>query len=314
MIAPEIPTANPDITPADLSKEAIRIGTLVPAAKAPEYIPQILPYRFESFQLTFWRRIPEGLDLKELADRVRGVLADTGIVISSLGIFGNPLDHLEEDELTREGFRQCIDHAHLFGTNIVAGFAGRLRDKPVPESIDRYKEVFGDLGRRAADKGVKLAFENCPMGGDWQRGDFNIAFNPDAWELMFDALPMENIGLEWEPCHQMTQLIEPMPQLRKWTPKIFHVHGKDATVMWDVIKTHGFAGKEQGIFHRTPGFGDSNWVDIISELRRHGFSGSIDIEGWHDPVYRDDLEITGQVYALKYLKWCRGGRTLPPVE
>ena len=58
---------------------------------------------------------------------------------------------------------------------------------------------------------------------------------------------------------------------------------------------------------RTPGFGDSNWTDIISELRLAGYSGAIDIEGWHDPVYRDALEMTGQVHALNYLKNCRGG-------
>jgi len=42
-------------------------------------------------------------------------------------------------------------------------------------------------------------------------------------------------------------------------------------------------------------------------LRLAGYKGAIDIEGWHDPVYRDALEITGQVRALEYLKQCRGG-------
>jgi sugar phosphate isomerase/epimerase len=60
------------------------------------------------------------------------------------------------------------------------------------------------------------------------------------------------------------------------------------------------------VYHRTPGFGDSDWVAIISDLRAAGFRGSIDIEGWHDPVMRGELEMTGQVAALKYLKRCRG--------
>ena len=58
---------------------------------------------------------------------------------------------------------------------------------------------------------------------------------------------------------------------------------------------------------RTPGFGDTDWTRVISELRLAGYAGTIDIEGWHDPVYRDDLEMTGQVRALEYLKECRGG-------
>ena len=170
-----------------------------------------------------------------------------------------------------------------------------------------YKKVFTELAERAKDKGVRIAFENCSMGGNWQSGDYNIAHTPAAWELMFDAVPMDNIGLQWEPCHQMVKLIDPIPQLRQWMSKIFHIHGKDATILWDVIKTHGITGPIKFAFHRTPGFGDSNWTDIISELRMGGFKGSIDIEGWHDPVYSGELEMTGQVRGLNYLKQCRGG-------
>ncbi|WP_246131991.1 hypothetical protein [Paenibacillus hemerocallicola] len=59
------------------------------------------------------------------------------------------------------------------------------------------------------------------------------------------------------------------------------------------------------------GFGDSNWTDIISILRQGGYEGSIDIEGSHDPVYKNELEMTGQVHALHYLKRCRGGDFVP---
>ena len=120
-------------------------------------------------------------------------------------------------------------------------------------SLPRFKEVWGELARRAADKGVRLAFENCAMDGNWASGDWNIAHNPDAWELMFNALPDDNLGLEWEPCHQLVYLIDPMPQIRKWAPKFFHVHGKDATVRWDVIREHGVFGKVPFVQMRTPG-------------------------------------------------------------
>ena len=59
---------------------------------------------------------------------------------------------------------------------------------------------------------------------------------------------------------------------------------------------------------RTPGFGDSNWTRRHQRAAARRLTGSIDIEGWHDPVYRDALEMTGQVRALNYLKECRGGR------
>ena len=82
--------------------------------------------------------------------------------------------------------------------------------------------------------------------------------------------------------------------------------------MWDVIRSTGIRGGEPYVHHRTPGFGDTNWSDVITILRTAGYKGSIDIEGWHDPVYRGDLEMTGQVRGLNYLKECRGGAEFAP--
>jgi len=293
--------------------EAIRIGTIANAGKGRDtahYIRQILPHGFESFSIMFWQTLG-GVDLKELAGQVNEALADSTAVVSSLGIFGNPLTNDARAKQAREGWRKCIDAAGLFGCDLVTGFAGRIVDRPIPDSMKRFKQVFGPLAKRAADKGVRLAFENCDMGGDWHRGGWNIAHNPTAWQMMFDAIPADNVGLQWEPAHQMVSLIDPLPQLRKWVRRIFHVHGKDATILWDVVREHGIHGPHAYVFHRTPGFGDCNWTDIISELRRGGFVGSIDIEGWHDPVYRGELEMTGQVHALNYLKRCRGAAFVP---
>ncbi len=303
----------------------IRIGTLVGCgAKAPSYIKQIQEHGFESYSLTFWQRIGD-CDLQQLADELKPVLAESGAVISSLGIFGNPLENEEIDLETRADWARLIDAADLFETDIVAGFTGRVRGKPIHESIPQFKEVFKPLADQAGGKGVRLAFENCDMGGTWYEGDWNIAHNPLAWELMFDAVKNDNMGLEWEPCHQMVSLIDPLPQLKEWVGRVFHVHGKDATIHWDVIKKYGIHSSVHAdpntdlpiqlapsfVEHRTPGFGDSNWTDIITELRRGGFKGSIDIEGWHDPIYRDELEMTGQVHALNYLKQSRGGNFVP---
>jgi len=305
----------------------IRIGTLVGAGmQAPEYIRQMLPHGFESFSLTFWQTC-ENIDFKMLAREVNAVLEGSDAVISSIAIFGNPLEKDAIDKETLKGWRKCIDNAHLFGCDIVAGFTGRIRGKRIDESMKAFKRVWTPLAKRAADKGVRIAFENCDMGGTWASGDWNIAHNPTAWQMMFDAVPSDSLGLEWEPCHQMVSLIDPMPQLREWAPRIFHVHGKDATIHWDVVRKYGVHSSMHGdialpgqiqtvppfAYHRTPGYGDSNWTDIISVLRQAGFQGSIDIEGWHDPVMCNELEMTGQVRALNYLKACRGDFVPNPV-
>jgi sugar phosphate isomerase/epimerase len=109
----------------------------------------------------------------------------------------------------------------------------------------------------------------------------------------------------------MLLLMDPIPQLRAWAKRLFHIHGKDATIDRALIAQYGLESGMPWGMHRTPGFGDSDWTRIIGDLMRFGFKGSIDIEGWHDPVYVEDLEMTGQVHALKYLKQCRGSVYVP---
>lgn len=288
----------------------IKIGTLVNGHNAVDTIRQIKKYGFETFAITFWQNALNH-DLEEIAKRVKEELQGTNITISSLGVYGNPLAEDEEGLATRESFIKLIKSAKFFDTDIVAGFAGGVTGQSIDKSMGKYKEVFSEIAKAAGDEGIKIAFENCPMGGNWNDVTMNIAINPTAWEMMFNELPLDNIGLQWEPCHQMLQFIDPIAQLRKWNDKIFNVHGKDATIAMDIVREKGILSEEQWGWHRTPGFGDTNWTDIISILRMNGYSGSIDIEGWHDPVYSGELEYTGQVHGLNYLKQCRGGDFIP---
>jgi sugar phosphate isomerase/epimerase len=294
----------------------IRIGTLVPAHdRTAEVIRQLLPHGFESFQVSFGRSVGAA-DVAGIAAAVRRVLGDwQGAAteppprVSAIGVYGNPLTSPE----TVLDWERLIDAAAEFGCDVVSGFAGRVPGRPVPESFGRFGEIFRPLAARAEDRGVRLAFENCPGFGTWETGDRNIAHAPRAWEAMFAEVTSPVVGLEWEPCHQLVCLVDPLPQLRRWAARIWHIHGKDATIHWDVIREHGIKGGVAYAHHRTPGFGDTNWTDLIGTLRLAGWRGSIDIEGFHDPVYRDALETTGQVAALGYLKACRGGPFVPNV-
>jgi sugar phosphate isomerase/epimerase len=294
--------------------DKLRIGTLTGGDTAGQMLPKLVELGFESFSLTYSENAHERFVAATAAD-VRRALDGRDAVISCLALFGNPLsDDADRRAWAIQGFERAIDSAHLFGTDLVTGFTGRIEGKSIPDCIQRYADIWGLLALRAKDRGVRLAFENCEMKGNWTSGDWNIAHYPAAWELMFAALPMDNIGLEWEPCHQMVQLIDPIPQLRQWVGRMFHIHGKDATIDWDVLRAYGTGGPKKYAWHRTPGFGDSDWTRIISILRAADYRGTIDIEGFHDPVYRGELEMTGQVAGLQYLKRCRGGDFVPNPE
>jgi sugar phosphate isomerase/epimerase len=282
------------------------IGTLVDAL-IPDpvgYMIDLIPDGYECFQLTFWQNIGT-TDLERLAHEIRSRLDPLGIPITTVGVYGNPLESDEEAEKTRESLRAVVQAAPLFGAPIVSCFTGRIRNAPIPESIPAYQKFFGPLADSALKSGTRLALENCAMGGTWRHGDWNMAHGPDAWELIFDALPHPNIGLEWETCHQMVNLIDPIAQLPHWIDRVFHVHGKCANVYPDVIKVHGIHGAKAMADHRFPGLGDADWTDVFRILNTHNYKGTIDIEGWHDPVFKDESELEGQCNALTYLKACR---------
>ena len=233
--------------------EQIKIGTCVPGQKVEEWLPGMLDAGFECFEVNFHMSY-EGYDLPKLAETVKRIVDGRPVNVATLGYYCNPIqnpDHFEN-------LKHVIDVAPLFGTDMVSTFAGAYNGRPVDEAMPKFKEVFTELCKRAADKGLRLVIENCPMGGTWQYAQENIAFNPRAWEMMFDAVPAENLGLEWEPGHQILQLIDPVEQLREWAPKVFHLHGKDGTVKKDVLRRYGVLGAMDFAPERTPGFGDAN--------------------------------------------------------
>ncbi|HIS55931.1 MAG TPA: sugar phosphate isomerase/epimerase [Candidatus Fimimorpha excrementavium] len=284
----------------------IKIGTCIPGDKVESWLPHFIKAGFETISINFHMTL-NGTDLVKLSQRVKEIIGDSGVEVTTLGLYCNPIQR----ESDKEALEYCLECAPLFGASTVSTFAGAYEGKPVPEAIPKFGEVFRDLTKKAADKNLNMAIENCTMGGTWDHATCNIGFNPRAWKLMFQEVPAENFGLEWEPTHQMVQLIDPVAQLREWVPKIVHMHGKDATIDWDGVRRYGVLGASEFVYHRTPGFGDTNWRDIFTILHQNGYEGDICIEGYHDPVYRDDWEMTGQLHALHYLKWCRGGDFTP---
>lgn len=287
--------------------EKILIGTCVPGQKADVWAPHLLKLGFEALAINFHMDY-EGTDLKEHGKRIRELAESHGAKINTLGYYCNPIQF----ESHKEGIIKALEHAKYYGANTVGTFAGAYEGKSMDESFAKFGEVFGELAKRAEDLGLRIAIENCPMGGHWDYATCNIAINEKAWERMFNLVSSDALGLEWEPGHQMIQLIDPIPVLRKWVKKVYHIHGKDASIDWHAVKTGGvLRNTDEYAPERTPGFGDTDWRIVISILRQNGFEGDIAVEGYHDPVYSGKLEMMAQKHALQYLKWCRGGDFIP---
>ena len=238
------------------------------------------------------------IDWKETSQQMAEIIGDSGVTISGIGLYCNPL----MSKKAQSELRDCMENAHLLGTDFIGTFAGAISGKSVEDSLPKFKEVFSELVRIADNNNVRIGIENAHMYGHWYRTTYNIGFCPRAWEMMFHEVDSDRLGLEWEPSHQLEQLIDPVTQLQTWMPKIFHVHGKDARVNSEYIQQYGIWFGASYCKHCFPGMGDSDWREIIHILQKGGYQGDITIEGYHDSVYCGERELEGQKLALEYLR------------
>ena len=97
----------------------IRIGTCVPGQAAEKLLPHLIQAGFECVSLNFHMEFPEK-DLSTYWEKVKPLLEDSPVQVSSIGFYCNPL----ENEAQRQTLEHFIDNAHLFGTHLVTTFAG----------------------------------------------------------------------------------------------------------------------------------------------------------------------------------------------
>jgi sugar phosphate isomerase/epimerase len=238
-------------------------------------------------------------DWKPFAEAFAARARALDLRLSALGaLYRNPLDPRQTDR-ARAMFQRAIEVAAHLGVRTVAGFAGAVITtdldergghpvyRPVEESLPALLAFWEPLARFAADRGVRIAFEHCPQGPyHLPVMHYNALGQPAMWERLFGATPCENLGLEWDPSHLLCQFIDPVTNLRRFGSRIFHVHAKDAFINRHLLELHGIC--HPGVAeHRFPGLGQANWAEIVHALLRVGYDSDLNVEGMHDPVYRD---------------------------
>ena len=222
-----------------------------------------------------------------------------GIRISAIGAYyRNPLDPKQTDFAQRV-IRRAIEIAAQIGVKTVSGFPGAVIESTVNERggnpvyypnekhLPQLLAFWEPIAEFARDHGVRIAFEHCPQGAyHLPVMHYNTFGQPAMWEKFFNATRCENIGLEWDPSHLICQFIDPVANLKKFSSRIFHVHAKDACIDRTLLAQYGIC--HPGVAeHRFPGLGDADWAQIIHTLVRIGYDSDLNIEGWHDPVYRN---------------------------
>ncbi len=230
----------------------------------------------------------------DLARRVAAVCADAGIEITSLAAY---VDVTSSDPAARQANRdllgRLLELCQVMGVGILccaAGLppAGKSKEDTIREdSAPFYRE----LAKRAADLGIKLALEN------W--GATNIQ-NLSQWELMFELVPDDNFGLNFDPSHLVWQDIDYLRAVDVFGSRIFHTHAKDTEI---VAHRKAWVGSQAGGWWRfvIPGLGEVDWGVYISRLRKAGFNGVLSIEHEDGAVGREEGFIMGAKHLQQFM-------------
>jgi len=232
---------------------------------------------------------------------VRRLLGRYNLEISSLAYYPNNLD---PDPAAREAanshLHRVIEAAQRLGVEVVGTFVGRDQHRTVDESFEDFRRVWPPIVRFARERGIKVAIENCPMifSDDEWPGGRNLAYSPALWRRMFEIVPDENFGLNFDPSHLVWQFIDQTRALREFAPRIFHVHAKDMEVDRDGLYEHGVMSLGMGWqVPRLPGLGEVRWDRFLSTLYAIGYDSYVSIEH-EDRRFEGELELVQRGFLL----------------
>jgi sugar phosphate isomerase/epimerase len=218
----------------------------------------------------------------------------SGVEISGLGYYPNPLSpDAEESSTSIEHLRKVITAAGLLGLNTVNTFVGRDWTRSVEDNWPRFLETWKPLVQHAEDHGVRIGIENCPMiftYDEWPGGK-NLAHSPSIWRRMFEEIPSQSFGLNYDPSHLVWQQMDPVRPVYEFADRVFHVHAKDVKVLGDRLDDEGvLATPLKWHSPKLPGLGDVPWGRFLSALTDVGYRGPVCIEV-EDRAYEDSLEM-----------------------
>ncbi|QTH43140.1 sugar phosphate isomerase/epimerase [Cohnella sp. LGH] len=268
----------------------------------PETVKFASEVGFKCMELSAWPK--SSLNADTISDRrieeIRQDLEDHDIEISTLGYYPNYLDpNKAHSEEAQRYFIKLLDLAVRMNVRTVSTFAGRNPELSVEKNIPLFKEVFSRFCEEAEKRNIRIAMENCPMMNHVTLEGLNIAYSPEIWQVLFDAVPSDALGLEIDPSHMVWQGIDYVKAIHEFGHKIFHAHAKDMEILHDVKARSGQFGTLfrdiDDLGHgwwraRTPGWGDVKWDKYITALIEVNYTGNIDIEH-EDDVFAKTIDM-----------------------
>lgn len=233
---------------------------------------------------------PATMSAKQL-DRIRDRAGDLDLEISALAYYTNIADPKHVKDVQGHA-KKTIDAAARLGVSTVCMLAGM----PVEgmTKIDTIRKVlpkaFKPILEHARKRGVNIALENwfatCLQG-------------IDTFEVLFEAIPDENFGLNYDPSHLYHQECDYFLPVSMFPSRIFHCHAKDTYVDRAMRARVGVYG--QGWWrYAIPGGGNIDWGQYITHLRIHGYDFVLSIEHEDGTQSREDGFYRGARYLEQF--------------
>jgi sugar phosphate isomerase/epimerase len=259
-----------------------------------DYTPEIAQFAettgFHSMELSAWPQ--SALNADEITDarikEIRTDLDSRDIQISALGYYPNYLaaDKQEAAEYRRY-LRKVLQLAHRMNVPTVCTFAGQTPGRAVEDCLQPFATIFTEFCAEAEDLDIRIGIENCPMLDHKARTGENMAYSPEIWAAMFEAVPSQALGLEIDPSHLVYLGIDYIQAIQDFGDRIVHFHAKDIDIDERKRATLGFYGQAFGKLggfgngwwrFRAPGWGVVDWYRVITALTDAGYEGNLDIE------------------------------------
>lgn len=248
----------------------------------------------------------ESLDGKE-SERIKNKLNQKNISISGLGYYPNPL----HPDKTKADFyighiKKVIDAAARLELGVINTFIGADPSKHEDDNFENFRRVWPPIVEYAEQKNIKIGIENCPMfftRDEWPSGN-NLARSPAIWRKMFETIPSRHFGLNYDPSHLVWQMMDYVNPIYEFRDRIFHVHLKDARILWEKISEGGILTTPLNLHTpKIPGLGDIEWGKFFSALYETGYDGPACIEV-EDKSFEGSLENrkTSLIQSMTYLR------------
>ncbi|MDF2158745.1 sugar phosphate isomerase/epimerase [Algoriphagus sp. CAU 1675] len=250
-------------------------------------------------------------EAKQLLEKFNGAQLRLSIGAFENLIGGDPVQRIKnQNHLLR-----LIRMAYLLGgdendvkVGTFVGYNHELgnQDGGFEKNLLEYQRIFTPIIRYAADLGVTVLYENCPMEGWRSSGHFgtfnNLTGVLAARKIMYDLIPEKNHGEIYDPSHDVWQHTDPVEVIKNTDmDRLKRIHVKSTRNLPDPFWGNMYPmhqipadwAKKAGIpssqnpwdrhhYEATlPGFGlgDSmDWRAFVNILKERGFSGPFEIE------------------------------------